>query len=68
MQAAAKGNMELLRLIMDNAKDFRVYVNQRDNDGWNCLFYTLQGMNLFDDTLCFDLHFLLIIFRFANLN
>ncbi len=43
MQAAAKGDLSLLRYICHNSKDYRVYPNQKDLDGWNALFYTIQG-------------------------
>ena len=43
MQAAAKGDIKLIRHIVEKSKEYRVYPNQRDLDGWNCLFYTIQG-------------------------
>lgn len=46
MQAAAKGDTDLVRHLLDNAQEFGIYVNQRDMDGWNALFYTVQGKAL----------------------
>lgn len=43
MQAAAKGDCKLLGHILDHAQEYEAYVNQRDEDGWNALFYTIQG-------------------------
>ena len=43
MQASAKGDISLLRYICHNSKDYKVYPNQKDIDGWNALFYTIQG-------------------------
>jgi ankyrin repeat protein len=46
MQAAAKGDVLFLRHLVNNAKPLNIYVNQRDLDGWNALFYTIQGKSL----------------------
>lgn len=43
MQAAATGNLGLLRYIIEKARQYGVFLNQRDYDGWNALFYTIQG-------------------------
>ena len=43
MQAAAKGDSGVLDHILNHAQEYEVYVNQRDEDGWNALFYTIQG-------------------------
>ena len=43
MQAAAKGDISLLRHILDNTNQHMVYVHQSDLDGWNALFYAVQG-------------------------
>ena len=47
MQAAATGDLLLLRHILDNTSSLEVYVNAKDNDGWNVLFFTIQGRTSF---------------------
>ena len=43
MQAASRGDLKFIDHILDNARKFEVLVNEKDVDGWNSLFYTLQG-------------------------
>ncbi|KAK2162602.1 hypothetical protein LSH36_95g02008 [Paralvinella palmiformis] len=43
MQASAKGDVTFVRYLLDNGNEFQVFGNQRDTDGWNALFYTIQG-------------------------
>ena len=47
MQAAAKGDTLFMDHVLDQAKEYEVYINERDQDGWNALFYTVQGKALF---------------------
>ena len=42
MQAVARGDMDMVRYLLDNCYKFSLDVNQRDNDGWNSLFYCVQ--------------------------
>ena len=44
MQAASRGDLKFINHILDNARRFEVLINEKDVDGWNCLFYTLQGI------------------------
>ena len=43
MQAASKGDVSMLRYVLDYNQFFVVYLHQRDEDGWNALFYSIQG-------------------------
>ena len=43
MQAASRGDLNFITRILDSAQKYNVLVNEKDNDGWNALFYTIQG-------------------------
>ncbi len=69
MQAASRGDLNFITCILNNAQKYNVLVNEKDSDGWNALFYTIQGellqvANLKSKKWC---HYIFPISQFANL-